>query len=309
MRRMRFEWTDLQVFLQVCEAGSMTRAATRCHLTLAAVSSRIRNLEEVNAIVLLVRHARGVSPTAAGEVLARHARTVLDQVQLLDRELLHAQNEAPRLLVLLANSSALAGPLAEGIAELVAPLAERPLLVRESASEATVQALRSGSADVGIVSDAVETRGLLARELAPDPLVLVVPRQHPFATRTRVRFAEALTQPWVAWGEVGALSTHLQMHALALGARIQAQTTFPTVHGVLRLVAAGAGITVLPQSVLARWTDSEALARVTLEEAWAKRRLLVCRPEDGNALRSHLTEEIAKRWQQRVLGPSARAPR
>jgi hypothetical protein len=72
MRRMRFDWTDLQVFLQVCEAGSMTRAATRCHLTLAAVSSRIRNLEEVNGIVLLVRHARGVSPAAAGEVVARH---------------------------------------------------------------------------------------------------------------------------------------------------------------------------------------------------------------------------------------------
>jgi DNA-binding transcriptional LysR family regulator len=179
----------------------------------------------------------------------------------LDLELLHAQNEGPRRTVLLANSSALAGPLGEAIAELVAPVAERPLLVRESASEATVQALRSGSADVGIVSDAVETRGLLARELAPDPLVLAVPRKHPLAARTSVPFAEALAQPWVAWGELGALSTHLQMHALALGARIQAQATFPTVDGVLRLVAAGVGITVLPQSVLGRWTDAEAVAR------------------------------------------------
>ncbi len=295
---MRFDWTDLQVFLQVCEAGSMTRAATRCHLTLAAVSAWIRNLEEVNAIALLVRHARGVSPTAAGEVLARHARTVLDQVQRLDRELLHAQNGEPRRTVLLANSSALAGPLGEAIAQLLAPVAERPLLVRESASEATVQALRSGSADVGIVSDAVETRGLLARELAPDPLVLAVPRKHPLAARTSVPFAEALAQPWVAWGEFGALSTHLQMHALALGARIQAQTTFPTVDGVLRLVAAGVGITVLPQSVLGRQTDAEAVASVTLEEPWAKRRLLVCRQEGGDALRRRLAEEIAKRWQQ-----------
>jgi DNA-binding transcriptional LysR family regulator len=135
--------------------------------------------------------------------------------------------------------------------------------------------------------------------------VLVVPRKHPYAARTGVPFAEALAQPWVAWGEVGALSTHLQMHALALGARIRAQTTFPTVDGVLRLVAAGVGITVLPQSVLARWTDAGALARVTLDEPWAKRQLLVCRPEDGNALRTRLTEEIAKRWKQRMVGQPA----
>lgn len=301
MRRMRFDWTDLQVFLQVCEAGSMTRAAARCHLTLAAVSSRIRNLEEGNAIVLLVRHARGVSPTAAGQVLARHARTVLDQVQLLDRELLHAQNVEPRRTVLLANSSALAGALREGIAELVASVSERPLLVRESSSEATVQALRSGSADVGIVSDAVETRGLLARELGPDPLMVVVPRKHPFATRARVPFPDVLAQPWVAWGEVGALSTHLQMHAVALGARIHAQTTFPTVDGVLRLVAAGVGITVLPQSIVAHWTDAAALVCVTLEEPWANRKLLVCRPEDDDVLRKRLTEEIATGWRQRVV--------
>ncbi len=42
---MRFDWTDLQLFVHACEAGSLTGAAQRGHLTLAAVSARIRAME------------------------------------------------------------------------------------------------------------------------------------------------------------------------------------------------------------------------------------------------------------------------
>src|SRR3954469_25692842 len=104
---MRFDWTDLRIFLHVCEAGSMTSAAERSHLTVAAVSARMRWLEESNGLVLLERHARSVCPTPAGEVLAAHARVVFEQVLALERDLLHAAPQPARRLVLLANSSAL----------------------------------------------------------------------------------------------------------------------------------------------------------------------------------------------------------
>lgn len=295
---MRFDWTDLRIFLHVCEAGTMTGAAARAHLTLAAVSARIRGLEESSGIVLLHRHARGVSPTPAGEVLAAHARHVLQDAQQLERDLLHARTGAARATVLLANSSALARPLADAIAEAGEAAAGRTILVRESPSEATVQALRSGVADLGIVSDAVETRGLATRMLGPDPLVLVAPRGHPLAARTSVRFVEALGEPWVAWGEQSALSTHLLLHALAAGARIEAHITYPRIGGVLRLVGRGLGVSVLPEAVVRRYATAE-VACVPLEEAWAQRRLLVCHVEGGDPLRERVAERLAAHWAPR----------
>jgi DNA-binding transcriptional LysR family regulator len=290
---MRFDWTDLQVFLQVCDAGSMTAAAQRCHLTLAAVSARMRGLEEANGVVLLQRQARGVSPTLAGEILARHARLVFEQVQRLERELLQAQGAPLQPLVLLANSSALARPLAAALGECVG---DTPLVVRESPSEATVQALRSGAAGLGIVSDAVDTRGLLARELGPDPLVLVLAPGHALTAHASVPFEAVLAHPWIAWGEQSALSAHLQLRAAALGAQLQARITYPRAPGVLQLVSQGLGVTVLPQAVVDLHASRGSVACVRLEERWAQRRLLVCHRDGGTALRAGLAEALVRTW-------------
>lgn len=298
---MRFAWADLQIFLHVCEAGSMTAAAGRCHLTLAAVSARVRSLEESNGLVLLKRGPRGVSPTAAGAVLARHARLVFDQVQRLESDLLHARPAAARGTVLLANSSALARPLTEAVAELAA--GDAPFLVRESTSEATVQALRSGAADVGIVSDAVDTRGLSARVLGPDPLVLVAARGHALARRASVRFEEVLAQPWIAWSEQGALSTHLLVRAAALGSALQAGVTYPDARGVLQLVARGLGVTVLPQAIVDQHAAQDAVACVPLEDRWAQRRLLACHLEGGNPLRARVADSLARHWPRAPATP------
>jgi DNA-binding transcriptional LysR family regulator len=292
---MRFAWTDLQIFLHVCEAGSMTAAAERCHLTLAAVSARVRSLEEANGVVLLQRHARGVSPTAAGEVLARHASLLFGHVQELERDLLHARPGTRRPTVLLANSSALARPLAEALLEPSESDTQPEVVVRESPSEATVIAIRSGAADVGIVSDAVDTRGLATQELGPDPLVLVVPRDHALARRQSVLFREVLEQPWVTWGEQSALTTHLLMRALALGARLQARLTYPRLAGVLQLVGRGAGVTVLPQAVVDQ-EAAEGIACVGLEDSWARRRLLACHIDDGNPMRARLANTLQRHW-------------
>lgn len=293
---MRFDWTDLRIFLHVCEAGSMTGGALRSHLTLAAVSARIRNLEEANGIQLLRRLPRGVALTPQGEVLAAHARLVLDQIQRLEQDLARGASDSGGPVVVLANSSALARPLAEAVATLDQAEGCRETLVRESSSEVSVQALRSGAADLAIMSDAVNTDGLDVRELGPDPLVLVVPREHALAGCASIRFNQAVKEPWVVWGERTALSTHLQMHALTLGARLHARFTYPTLEGVLHFVRGGLGVTVLPQAVVDRHLAAGHVGCVALDEGWARRRLLVCRPKGEDRLRRSMAERLVEWW-------------
>ena len=70
---MRFDLTDLRLFCEVTDAGSITRGAERCALALAAASTRIRNMEEALGAPLLERSRQGVTPTPAGRTLARRA--------------------------------------------------------------------------------------------------------------------------------------------------------------------------------------------------------------------------------------------
>ena len=270
---MRFGLVDLQVFLHACESGSMTAAAERSCLTLAAVSARLRRLEDAAGVTLLRRHARGVEPTAAGAALAVHARRVLHEVARLRQGL-----DAGRLreTLLLANTSALARPLA-GVARLLADEGDPVrLAVRESTSEATVQALQSKLASVGIVSDAVACKGLRAETLGPDPLVIVTARDHPLAARGQVRFAEALAYDWVAWGDDTALGMHLDMQAQRLGLPVRRRATYPRYPDFLDLVAAGLGVSALPAGLLPAHLAAGALAAIPLAESWAQRSLLVC---------------------------------
>jgi DNA-binding transcriptional LysR family regulator len=290
---MRIDLVDLQLFMHACEGGSMTAAADRCSLTLAAVSARLRRLEGVVGTALLRRHARGVEPTVAGDALLAHARKVLHEVARLKQGVRVAQ--APQELVLLANTSSLLRPLTR-LAELVraSPL---QLTIRESTSEATVQALHWNVADVGIVSDAVAVTGLLAEELCADPLVIVAPSGHPLSGRASVEFAHALGYDWVCWGDETALGMHLAMQAQRLGAGIRRRVSHPGHAGIVELVAGGFGVAALPLGLLPPTTALGGVCVIPLTDAWARRKLLVCmHPQRANPDTLAMYKAVQRAW-------------
>src|SRR4051812_27729641 len=80
---MRFDLVDLQLFLAVADAHSITHGAARAHMALASASARIKGLEERLGLALLSRGRRGVSLTAAGESLLGHARIIMNDVDAM----------------------------------------------------------------------------------------------------------------------------------------------------------------------------------------------------------------------------------
>lgn len=274
---MRFDWIDLQLFLHACEAGSLTGAAERAHLTLAAASTRIRGMEEQAGGALLVRHSRGVRPTAAGETLAQHARAVLAQMALLQGALAaHGRGARGRIRALCNSASAQAHlpPLVGAF------LAQRPavdLVLQESPSHLTVQALRDGAADLGIVSSAVDTAQLLAVPWRADPLVLALPRGHVLARQRKLSFAQALDHDLVGGGGASALHAHLSLHAAQQGKTMRLRANVTSLEAVCTLVAQGIGAAVLPAALLRR-PGAPRLTVRPLTDAWAQRTLLLCRP-------------------------------
>ena len=290
------DWTTLRIFLAALELGSVTRAADRCGIATSAAAKRIQDLEADCGVLLLERAARGVRPTPAGEAFARHGRALLDLAARLADDLRAFAAGGLGSVRLHATASAIAGHrLAEALAEFAA---ERPGIqveLREDTSLPILQDLLEGRADLGIVtsSDRVPT-GLEAHPWHEDHLLAVMPAGHPLAARASIGFGEVLDEPLIGVLESGALSLLLEEQAQRLGRGLRYRFRVASTDAARRLVAAGHGVTVMPDGVARPYEAALGLAGVPLAEPWARRRLwLAARlaealPAPARLLRDHL---------------------
>ena len=116
---MRFDFTDLNLFRHIVEAGSITHGAERSNLALAAASTRIRKMELAFGTPLLVRGRAGVKPTPAGRTLLQHARGILAQTERLQEDLSpYARGLAGQVRVL-SNTNALTEFLPETLSSFL----------------------------------------------------------------------------------------------------------------------------------------------------------------------------------------------
>jgi len=279
---MRFDLTDLQLFVCVNDTGTLTAGARSCHMTLASASERMRALERALGDVLLVRGARGVRPTAAGEALLEHARGVLLQLDAMDAELVRWRGGLLGSLRLQGNTAACRELLPDALASFLPAHPGATITLEEHRSEEIVEAVRAGRADGGVVSDAVDRRGLQGLALRADPLALVLPSSHPLAGRPELALAEVLGEPFVGLPVGTALQEHVDGRALRLGGRLDYRARAAGLEVVCRLAGRGVGLGVVPQTVARRCAAVAGLSVVRLKDAWAQRRLLlVVRPCGG----------------------------
>src|SRR3979411_3184533 len=99
---MRFDLVDLQLFIAIADARSITRGALRAHLALASASARIKRLELALGTALLKRGRRGAEPTSAGESLLDHARIIMHNVDAMRGDLAAYASGAKARVLLLA---------------------------------------------------------------------------------------------------------------------------------------------------------------------------------------------------------------
>jgi molybdate transport repressor ModE-like protein len=268
--------TDLDLFARIAEAGSITHGARRAHLSLPSASARVAAMERAMGTALLERDRRGVTLTPAGALLLRHARTILEDVERMQGDLSRYADGLGATVRVLANPAAIAGFLA---GELSAFLADEPAVsldLHERPSHLIVRAVAEGRADIGVVADTVAIGELEYVAVRDDRLVLVAPPGHPLAAIGPVSFSRCLDQPFVGLGEGSALWEHLEGRAHPLGQRPRYRIRLPSLELVCRYVAAGIGVSVLPERAVARWAPEFPVAVVELSDDWANRRLLVC---------------------------------
>ncbi|WP_248748538.1 LysR substrate-binding domain-containing protein [Pseudomonas sp. MWU15-20650] len=272
---MHFDLIDLRLYLHILDSGNITAGAARSHLSLAAASARIRAMEASLGIEFLERGRRGVSPTAAGKALAGHARLLLQQAEHLQQDLAEYANGVKGQVRLLCNTTALSEYLPELLADFLREHPNLDIDLQELPSLRITHALRQGSADLGVISDAVDTHGLQTRPFCDDPLVLIMPQEHPLASSS-VSFIDSLQHDYVGLAANSALAVYLEEQALHAGFRLQTRIRADGFDGLIRMVARGAGLGIVPQAALARWPLPHPFKAHPLQEEWACRKLVLC---------------------------------
>jgi DNA-binding transcriptional LysR family regulator len=272
---MRFDLTDLRLFCDVSDAGSITAGAERSALALAAASTRIRNMEAVLGAALFTRSRQGVTPTAAGRAFLKHARTILGQAARMREDLSAFAGGLSGEVRLLANTNALTEFLPEALSSFLAAHPHVSVDLEERLSDEIVGLIAEGVGDVGIVAGTVDVGALQTYPFRSDRFVVVAATGHPLAARGAVAFAEVLDYDVVGLERSSSLQRFLTAKAAREGRPLKARIQLRSFDAVCRMVESGVGIGVVPQTTAARAARTMSLATIDLTDDWALRELTI----------------------------------
>ncbi|PZP26806.1 MULTISPECIES: LysR family transcriptional regulator [Pseudomonas] len=268
---MHFDLADLRLFIHIAESPSLTQGARRAFLSPAAASARIKALEGQLGSRLLYRDSRGVELTPAGERLLQHARLIMRQVDYLKSEFASNGTETAGHIRIYANTTAVTEFLPEVLARF---LAERPAVtvdLQEKLSRDIVRGVLDGAADLGIIAGPVEATGLQVLHFSTDHLVLAVPLGHPLASEQRVTLRQTLAYQHIGLHDGSTLLSFLRDHVERLGETLSLRIQMSSFEAICRMVEAGVGIGIIPESAARRHSRTMQLATVELDEPWAMR--------------------------------------
>ncbi len=273
---MRFDLIDLQLFIAVAEARSITQGALRAHLALASASARIKGLEAALGVALLKRGRRGIELTAAGESLLDHARIILHNVEAMRGDLAAYAGGVKASVHLLANTSGLSEHLPKALAAFLCEHPDINVDVEERESADIAAAIATGAADLGFAAEHALPDNLDRFTFSEDRLMLVAARRGAFAGRRQIDFQEVSACDFVGLTHSTALAVHIAKHAARLGARLRFRARLRDFDAICQMVAADVGIAVVPEAAARRCARSMPITIIKIRDAWANRKLAIC---------------------------------
>ena len=268
---MLFDLTDLRLFIHIAELKSLTRAAERMHMSLAAASNRIKELESRFGMRLFYRENKGVQMSPAGETLLAHAQQFMQQVERLKSDMQQYNNGIKGHIRIFANTTAVTEFMPEVLGAFLAAHPQVNVALEERLNQEIVRGIQEGTADIGIAAGPVQGQGLEIINFSTDRLVLATAPDHPLAGAGSISFADTLAYPHIGLHEGSTLWHFLNGIVSESGARLQLRIQVRGFEAMCRMVEAKVGIGILPQSAALRHSRTMQLALVELAESWAVR--------------------------------------
>lgn len=239
------EFDQLRYFLRVAERGNFTRAAEDLSLSQSALSRSIQKLEEELGQPVFERRTRSVSLTDAGTLLQARARQVLSILEDTKAEI---------------TDDGQSGRIKVGAIPTIAPYflpevlrlfsAEHPhakLIVQENTTNSLLKSCTQGEIDLAIVALPIPAKYLEFEELFEEELLLVLPPQHPLATKPRIRLSDVEPFPFVLLDEAHCLADNIMSFCRQRSYHPVAVERTSQLTMVQELVSLSHGISMIPE--------------------------------------------------------------
>jgi DNA-binding transcriptional LysR family regulator len=279
------EIRHLRYFVAVAEELNFTRAAKRLGINQPPLSAQIRQLEKVMGTPLFVRHARGVELTIAGKLMLEDARVILKQVEQAEIGVRRrARGETGHLNIGSSGGTYFHPLVPTIIREYRMHYPNVVLFPQASSTPLLIAQLRAGKIDIAFIRTPIaESEGLTLELLVDEPTVMVVPTGHPLSRSTSVSLRAFAKETIILQHprEINPENYDLIISAFkSAGFSPKGSLEAPQIVSVIPMVAAGLGVSIVPQSMSHMLTDA-----------------VVYLPIDGNAPRALL--ELAYRQDDR----------
>lgn len=245
------ELRALELLVQVAREGSLSAAAASLGITQQAASSRIRTMESLVGVSLLVRTRRGSALTPTGDLVVQWAGRVLEEARQLDVGIAALRSDR-RGHLRIASSLTIAEHLLPGwlvavrADQVQAGHAPTEFMMTATNSARVVELVATGEVELGFVEGPDAPDGLRHRLVGLDELVVVAAKDHEWALRPRRRVAAAtLAATPLVVREVGSGTRTVLERALVGLASATPALELSSTAAVRAAVAAGAGPAVL----------------------------------------------------------------
>lgn len=264
------DFVTLELIVAAAETGSISSAAKRNHLAVAAASRRITEFEQRIGVQLFAREPRGVRLTNSGYATLSAIRVLLADANGLARAVEGARLGVTEHLRLLANNAAIATVLPLPLARFSDAHPTVRVELEESATPDTVRAIEERRASIGAVWSALDPRGLTSTPLGTDDLVLIVPRRHPLAGRRRIALVETLAHDFVLFETLSPIYQLLSVEAGRTNHVLKGRVTVRGFYAMSRMVEAGLGMGVVPQRLATQMVRAMDFVVLRLADRWAR---------------------------------------
>jgi len=246
------ELRHLRYFVAVAEELHFRRAAERLCIAQPPLSQQIQALETELGARLLTRSRRGVSLTETGRVFLLRARSILAEADAASEEARRmALGEVGELRVAYTASLPLTDMFPSILASFSRACPEVTVRLQEMFTLSQFEALRTDSLDVGFLryyASEANVEGLHLRLLRRDPLVMVLPVDHPLADAGRLYLSQFASERFIVYPESSGADLAGLVRRLSHTAGFTLQVGQEAAEAVTQigLVAAGLGVTVMP---------------------------------------------------------------
>lgn len=194
------ELNQLQQLVAIADAGTISGAAARMHLSQPALTRSIQRLETEWGIALFDRKKNKVTLNQTGELAVQYARQVLHEVDNMTT----AVRNFERSLHTISIGSCAPGPATALHPTLLERFCGFSLLSEEKSPEQLLPGLRDKTYQIIITDTPVNEPGILCRRFCEERLYLTVPPAHPMAARTDgITFADLIGETMLLFQDIG----------------------------------------------------------------------------------------------------------